>query len=223
MPIQKQPGRRLFAPIILTSVIVFLNAMIFSENVRRFSAPYGDHSAEVLPYYFGLAAAVVAWCSGLLAVLRLPAAATVGLVGAAVLFLVPLRWSHWGGDMFLLWWFVFSAACSGLAWFSWMGGRSAPTFVGELGGLLERWRSTVRLVRVLQWVGILGTVALSLALVVTWGFAVAMVWTLGCLLATLLVLQGIRTVRMRRLGLSPEHVRELERQLRAARGGPAKP
>jgi len=218
MPDPSQVHRRLWSPIILTSVIVFLNLMIFMENAPSQAATYGNQSTQVLPYYFGMLAAVVAWCAGLLAVFRRPAAGAVGLLGATLLFLLPLIWSRWGGDLFLIWWFVFSAVCCGLAWFSWTASRSSQIVETAAGGDLESWRRTVRTVNLLRWVLILGIVALNMALLVTWGFAVAMVWTVGCFAATFLLTQGIRTVRMWRLGLSRERVREIEEELRGARG-----
>jgi hypothetical protein len=217
MPEQPHSRRRLWSPIILTSVIVFLNLMISMENAPRRAAAYGAQSTEVLPYYFGVLAAVVAWCGGLLAVFRRPAAAALGLLSATVLFLVPLIWSRWGGDFFLIWWFVFSAVCAALAWFSWMASRAPQAVATAGGGDVETWRRTLRAVNVLQGALILGIVVLNMALLATWGFAVAMVWTVGCFVATFLLTQGIRTVRMWQLGLSRDRVREIEQELKSAR------
>ena len=111
---------------------------------------------------------------------------------------------------------MFSAVCGGLAWFSWMASQSSQVVETAAGGDLESWRRSVRSINVLWWVLILGIVALNMALLVTWGFAVAMVWTVGCLVAASLLTQGMRTVRMWRLGLSRERVREIERELRGA-------
>jgi hypothetical protein len=217
MPEQPHSRRRLWSPIILTSLVVFLNLMIYMENAPRRAATYGAQSTEVLPYYFGVLAAVVAWCAGLLAVFRRPAAAALGLLSATVLFLVPLIWSRWGGDLFLIWWFVFSAVCGALAWFSSMASRAPRAVATAGGGDVESWRRTLRTINVLQWALILGIVVLNMALLATWGFAVAMVWTVGCFVATFLLTQGIRTVRMWQLGLSRDRVREIEQELK---GGP---